>query len=507
MKFKSTLSLIVAMLPVACFSADYFVKPAAVGDADGSSWDNAMSFENFYTRLNTSSDGFADGDAFYFAGGNYIIPSVSVVSPTAKGYTLIGGYNPSLTGTEKTIPTDFDTYRTVFSGDRNGDGMPNGGDARCIFAFQLNTAHHAGTRRLCIQGIDFCYVYTEDATNENGNRKGALCIDNSGDVEIKNCRFYKNVLTKGGSAIGGAALLNYRSTIHVTDCEFTENKAVARGAAIRVTSNANTKGNLILERCLIANNEVTEGTGSAICVQNACEIDIVNCTITGNKSASNGAVFVNGATNDYPNEVVNIVCSTIAGNECGAEIQFNTGAPRLNVLNSIIAPVEGKTAIVTGVSTENTRYSIVSGGYNIIGAFRNSVTTDATFPAQDTDSQDADNIATTVFASLNIVDGVLAPLDATAAGASLTTLSTAVGEMSLKENVDVTVDQQGTVRTDNMMPGAYGKIATTSGISIVQQAKAVNSRYSSIFDLQGRRVMDMEKGIYIVNGKKVFVSR
>lgn len=313
MKLKSTLLALGMMLPASVFATDYYIRTAANGTGDGSSWDNAMAFETFYTNFQDDTK-YADGDAFYFAEGTYVVPAVSVKTQKAKGFTFKGGYSEALTGTE--LPdVDYSAYRTIISGDRNGDGIQNGGDARCLFALQANTASTTTPQKpILIQGIDFCYVYTEEPTNANDSRKGALCIDNSGDVTIKNCRFYNNEIASEGSAIGGAALFNYRSTVHLIDCEFTNNKAKSRGAAIRVASNAGTKGHLIVERCLFAGNEVTNNNGSAIFVQHSPVVTIVNSTIVDNKGTE--AVYIGEPNNDYK-RVLNIISSTIANNAGG----------------------------------------------------------------------------------------------------------------------------------------------------------------------------------------------
>jgi len=463
MNLKTTLLALGLIVPASVFSADYYIRTTASGSGDGSSWDNAMAFENFYKDFQ-KAEKFADGDAFYFAEGTYVTPAVSVATQIGKGFTFQGGYSESLTGTDRPA-VDYSAHRTVISGDRNGNGLQDYGDARCLFALQSNTTHHAGTRPILIQGFDFCYVYTKEATNENANRKGALCIDNSGDVTIKNCRFYNNELAAGGSSIGGAALLNYRSTIHLLDCEFKNNKAVARGAAIRITSNSNTKGYLTLERCLLADNEVTEGTGSALCVQNACGVNIINSTIVNNKSASNSAVFINGATKDYPNEIVTIVNSTISNNDCGAELQFNTGSPKLRIVNSIIASgTADKAAIIVGIaSVDNALFSVTSGGYNIIGDYKNTKETGNEFPAVNSDSQKDWNIASAIFGDNVLTDGVLVPAYAPN-GASAEQLSAAVAEWGL-DGVDLTVDQKGDAR-GLTVPGAVKADALTGKITV-----------------------------------------
>lgn len=488
MKLKSTLLALGMMLPASVFATDYYIRTAANGTGDGSSWDNAMAFETFYTNFQDDTK-YADGDAFYFAEGTYVVPAVSVKTQKAKGFTFKGGYSEALTGTE--LPdVDYSAYRTIISGDRNGDGIQNGGDARCLFALQANTASTTTPQKpILIQGIDFCYVYTEEPTNANDSRKGALCIDNSGDVTIKNCRFYNNEIASEGSAIGGAALFNYRSTVHLIDCEFTNNKAKSRGAAIRVASNAGTKGHLIVERCLFAGNEVTNNNGSAIFVQHSPVVTIVNSTIVDNKGTE--AVYIGEPNNDFK-RVLNIISSTIANNAGGNQVKMVKG----NIANSIIVGCAGAEAdAADAIAVTGGDAAIVSGGNNVLETSSVAITT------TETDVNLAkENAYATVFGTNVLTDGVLVPVYK-ATGALAAALATRVEEWGV-EGVDLTVDQNGTVRGETV-PGAV-KADIKDAISSVEVVDKADDAY--YYTLSGIRVATPQKGIFIKNGKKVIIK-
>ena len=488
MKLKSTLLALGMMLPASVFATNYYIRTAANGTGDGSSWDNAMAFETFYTNFQDDTK-YADGDAFYFAEGTYVVPTVSVKTQKAKGFTFKGGYSEALTGTE--LPdVDYSAYRTIISGDRNGDGIQNGGDARCLFALQANTASTTTPQKpILIQGIDFCYVYTEEPTNANDSRKGALCIDNSGDVTIKNCRFYNNEIASEGSAIGGAALFNYRSTVHLIDCEFTNNKAKSRGAAIRVASNAGTKGHLIVERCLFAGNEVTNNNGSAIFVQHSPVVTIVNSTIVDNKGTE--AVYIGEPNNDFK-RVLNIISSTIANNAGGNQVKMVKG----NIANSIIVGCAGAEAdAADAIAVTGGDAAIVSGGNNVLETSSVAITT------TETDVNLAkENAYATVFGTNVLTDGVLVPVYK-ATGALADALATTVAKWGV-EGVDLTVDQNGTERGATV-PGAV-KADIKDAISSVEVADKADDAY--YYTLSGIRVATPQKGIFIKNGKKVIIK-
>lgn len=488
MKLKSTLLALGMMLPASVFATDYYIRTAANGTGDGSSWDNAMAFETFYTNFQDDTK-YADGDAFYFAEGTYVVPAVSVKTQKAKGFTFKGGYSVALTGTE--LPdVDYSAHRTIISGDRDGNGIQNAGDARCLFALQTNTASTTTPQKpILIQGIDFCYVYTSEPTSSNTNRKGALCIENSYDVTIKNCRFYNNEIASEGSAIGGAALLNYRSTVHLIDCEFTNNKSVARGAAIRVTSDNSSKGNLTVERCLFANNEVVKGIGSAICAQNVPMINIVNSTIVDNKGTE--AVYI-GEPDEKFKRVLNIISSTIANNAGGNQVKMVKG----NIVNSIIVGCANATTEAADViAVTSGEAAIVSGGNNILETVDAAITTNATDVTLEKGSAYA-----TVFGTNVLTDGVLVPVYK-ATGALADALAKTVEGWGV-EGVDLTVDQNGTVRGETV-PGAV-KADIKDAISSVEVADKADDAY--YYTLSGIRVATPQKGIFIKNGKKVIIK-
>ena len=486
MKLKSTLLALGMMLPASVFATNYFIRTAANGTGDGSSWDNAMAFETFYTNFQDDTK-YADGDAFYFAEGTYVVPAVSVKTQKAKGFTFKGGYSAALTGTE--LPdVDYSAHRTIISGDRDGNGIQNAGDARCLFALQANTKHNDSTRPIVIQGIDFCYVYTEESTNSNDSRKGALCLENSGDVTIKNCRFYNNELTADNSNVGGAALYSHRSTVHLLDCEFTNNRVTARGGAIRMTAEAG-KGYLTAERCLFADNEATSGIASVICVQHGQAVNIVNSTIVNNKGKE--AIYIGEPNKDFK-RVLNIISSTIANNAGGNQVKMVKG----NIVNSIIVGCAGAEAdAADAIAVTGGTADIVSGGNNILETGDAAITTNATDVTVEKGSAYA-----TVFGTNVLTGGVLVPVYK-ATGALADALETTVAGWGV-EGVDLTVDQNGTVRGETV-PGAV-KADIKDAISSVEVADKADDAY--YYTLSGIRVATPQKGIFIKNGKKVIIK-
>lgn len=445
MNLKSTLLALGLFIPVSVFAEDYYIRIEASGTRDGLSWDNAMAFETFYTDLQKNVK-FVDGDVFYFAAGDYTVPSESTVTPITKGLIFKGGYSATLTGEEHSEVISSEPLTTISANKKNG-----------IFAFGDGTTQIKSL--ISFRGISFKDVYAKSNENSNTDIKTALYFNNCAEVKLENCEFSNNEITSYGTQIGGAALFDYSSTVHATDCVFKNNKSAGRGAAIRVTSQNKDKGILILERCLLSGNEMTNSTvglGSALCVQSANKIILVNTAVVNNKSGRNGCIYLNGASDNFPNEELIIVNSTIANKGCPAEIQFHSsvGKPMIKVANSIIAPVSSeKNAINATVKGGD----IISGGYNIIGSYSYN---GLPFPSKDSDSQTMNNTSEAIFGD---AAEILAPLNAPN-GATEDELNAAIVGWGL-EGINLKVDVNDNERKLTV-PGAVNADALPTTIKV-----------------------------------------
>lgn len=472
---KFTLVAALMAAPMASFATDYFVTPEGKGTGDGSSWDNAMSFG---TLLDTPND-YNTGDVFYFSGETYYVPKVVAFR---KGYTFIGGFDPELTGTEHETPTYPSATPTILSGDTNKDGEMNSGDVARLIA--LGNDKEALEEKFVITGFEFTKAYSPTSTET----QGALFARNCTDLEVNNCRFYDNVADK---YYGGMAFTGQYSTVCFNDCEFFNNTAEARGGAIRLSSNDKTKGVTVLNRCLIADNSVSQKTGSAICVQHGMSLYIINSTITGNTSGeTSGAIFSNGDDGSFIRNVY-IVGSTIAGNGSGPQVEMSDNA-NIYVANSIV--VSDGDASAFSLKSVKTG---VSGGMNILGSDASGVLT-----LQATDNAEAGNNYEKIFGTNELGDnGVIEPL-AEEGEYTAAALAAAIADWGIIS--DVKVDQTGAERADGSTPGAYAK-TTSSGIEAVEAGDGVAD--GAYYTHQGVKLgaRPTATGIYIHNGKKVII--
>lgn len=413
---RFTLMLAGVLCASASFATDYYVSVEGSGEKNGSSWENAIAFTEMYSNINS----YENGDVFYFQGGTYYVPAK--VSAISKGYSFIG----VTTGTP-----------TVFSGDVNGDGVANEGDAPSLLFIQLATKNGDTSKHFVLKNITFTGAYV------NQTRTSALRVDNSGWVDVQNCIFDKNIsVYSKDNNHGGPACLLERSTVNFTDCKFINNESVGRGGAIKLTSDAQTKGYTNLLRCLVSGNKANT-LGSAIFFNHGQELNIINSVITENVSGTEGevgAIFSIGAGDNFARQIT-LINSTVAGNIGGAQMLGRKDAA-IRLANSIM--VGDGTA--PAIFLQDTPKTFVSNGYNIIGMY--SIGT-ASAPAWKTSDFVSDNnTLSSIFGNNAVTNGpVAAPYGATQA--QLVEIAT-----TWKLNQDLNLDIHGVSRGDIAVPGA-----------------------------------------------------
>ena len=401
----------------ASFAADLYVSVDGSGVKDGSSWENAIAFADMCGKINE----YNDGDVFYFQGGTYYVPAK--VPTVSKGYSFIG----TTTGTP-----------TVFSGDVNGDGVANEGDASSLLFIQLATKNGDDSKHFVLKNITFTGAYV------NQTKTSALRVDNSGWVDVQNCIFDKNIsVYSKDNNYGGPACLLERSTVNFTDCKFINNESKGRGGAIKLTSDASTKGYTTLNRCLVSGNTASS-LGSAIFLNHGQELNIINSVITENKSGTEGeigAIFSIGAEEGKNARRITIINSTIAGNIGGAQVLGRNNAD-IRIANSIIVG-DGTTS---AISLQDKPKQVLSNGYNIIGMYK--VGTAPTSAWKTSDFVSDDNTLSSIFGSNAVTNGPLAA----PYGATQVQIEAIAKDWSLGQNLKQ--DINGVSRGDIAVPGA-----------------------------------------------------
>ena len=357
------------------------------------------------------------------------------MSAISNGYSFIG----ATTGTP-----------TIFSGDVNGDGVANEGDAPSLLFIQLATINGNTSKHFILQNITFTGAYV------NQTRTSALRVDNSGWVDVQNCIFDKNIsVYSKDNNHGGPACLLERSTVNFTDCKFINNESIGRGGAIKLTSDVSTKGYTNLLRCLVSGNKA-KTLGSAIFFNHGQELNIINSVITENVSGTEGevgAIFSIGADSNYARQIT-LINSTVAGNMGGAQVLGRKDAV-IRIANSIIVG-DGTTS---AISLQEKPKQVLSNGYNIIGMYK--VGTAPTSAWKTSDFVSDDNTLSSIFGSNTVTNGpVAAPYGATQVQMEAIAKGWSLGQ-------DLKQDINGVSRGDIAVPGAVvaeplkGKFAIT----------------------------------------------
>lgn len=411
---RFTLMLAGVLCASASFATDYYVSVDGSGEKSGSSWENAIAFTEMCGKINE----YQNGDVFYFQGGTYYVPAK--VPTVSNGYSFIG----ATTGTP-----------TVFSGDVNGDGVANEGDAPSLLFIKLNTKNGDDSKHFVLKNITFTGAYV------NQTKTSALRVDNSGWVDVQNCIFDKNIsVYSKDNNHGGSACLLERSTVNFTDCKFINNESIGRGGAIKLTSDGATKGYTTLNRCLVSGNKASS-LGSAIFFNHGQELNIINSVITENVSGTEGevgAIFSIGADANYARQIT-LINSTIAGNKGGAQVLGRKDAD-IRIANSIIVG-DGTTP---AISLQDKPKQVLSKGYNIIGMYK--VGTASTSAWMTSDFVSDNNTLSSIFGSNTVAEGpVAAPYGAT---------QVQIENIAASWSQDLKQDINGFFRGDIAVPGA-----------------------------------------------------
>ena len=411
---RFTLMLAGVLCASASFATDYYVSVDGSGEKSGSSWENAIAFTEMCGKINE----YQNGDVFYFQGGTYYVPAK--VPTVSNGYSFIG----ATTGTP-----------TVFSGDVNGDGVANEGDAPSLLFIKLNTKNGDDSKHFVLKNITFTGAYV------NQTKTSALRVDNSGWVDVQNCIFDKNIsVYSKDNNHGGSACLLERSTVNFTDCKFINNESIGRGGAIKLTSDGATKGYTTLNRCLVSGNKASS-LGSAIFFNHGQELNIINSVITENVSGTEGevgAIFSIGADANYARQIT-LINSTIAGNKGGAQVLGRKDAD-IRIANSIIVG-DGTTP---AISLQDRPKQVLSKGYNIIGMYK--VGTAPTSAWMTSDFVSDNNTLSSIFGSNTVAEGpVAAPYGAT---------QVQIENIAASWSQDLKQDINGVFRGDIAVPGA-----------------------------------------------------
>lgn len=416
---RISLLLILLAAVSGLWAADYFVSPGGSGLKDGSSADNALDVSGFRAAVAQAQD----DDYFSLAAGLYDLSDAPVVIDCSKSIVIAGA-----SGTE----------RTVFSGDADGNGTADDGDAASLVRF-FNLSSTNPDAVAFIQNIDF----TLACARQN---EAALIVEDGHDIRITKCNFYDNVADTQGAA---AALVE--GTAKFTDCFFSANSADGEGGII-VAGDTQKQNSVTFERCVFADNTVGGVNGGTLSVRGGKSVNLINSTLTGNQAAARGtAVCV--ADGCRLNVIgCTVSGSTLTGTGAASGQQFADGqiylaqGASLYVVNSILCGDRKTAAIICDGG------AVVSGGYNAVGAVQGC---EPAYKSNDKSDPAYTHARYFGYEGLNNMKVMVPALYMN--GPTNSYVRDFVKDFGLPTTVDLTIDQVGTERDgdDYVCNGAY----------------------------------------------------
>jgi hypothetical protein len=307
---------------------DQGIRPQELGD--GSTWNQA------FKQLQLALEVAQAGDEIRVANGVYT-PADPNGDPNAtfqmvSGVTVRGGY--AGVGADDPDAWDLGLYRTVLSGDLNGNDGPDwthrednafnvitgtSTDPNTVLeAITVCGGHAVIMDRSFMPGLDpndhsSTYAYGPDTSFG-----GAIHLTDGGTITIKRCAFRDNA----SSGWGAVLHVGSKSTAHLNDCSFVHNQSMAGGAGIYCRRESHVK----VENSQFYQNSCL-GSGHVAKIRDGCRMTMVNCRISGDPLLPSGEALDNNGS------LLLVNCVFSGNNEGVIRTQFGS---RLDLLNCVI---------------------------------------------------------------------------------------------------------------------------------------------------------------------------
>ncbi len=292
----------------------FFVKPSAVGNNSGTSWDNAFtSLQEAIDTIHRIGPGFA----LWVTAGTY---KPTTGSDRTASFRLHSGnhYYGGFKGTEATLADRvMPPYlnQTILSG---AIGSSADTDNSYTVVDATNASEYTD-----LDGFTIARGY-----NNAPGSGGGLLLEGS-SARITNCRFLYNT----ASAMGGAVYCHNGSP-RFRSCYFLENQSLGSGGALYY---AGFGADVELTNCQFLGNQASTH-GGALGVSNGV-ISALNCLFSGNTAgigASGGAAYLAGnASSLQVSSFTNCSFTANSSNNGGGAV-YATSLVRVDFFNSIL---------------------------------------------------------------------------------------------------------------------------------------------------------------------------
>ena len=389
----------------------YFVKTAAAGTGDGSSWDNAASFASMKTLI-TKKDGSANGYNFYLAEGTYnstngFNAEISFASfASSTKFTIFGGYPSSATGTSLggrdilNHPTiiDAESTRRIFVINTGNIDITLNGLTLSNASYPSNNdgvaivVHAAGN------------ALFEDCIIENTTSGPAIRFNAASTW--KRCTFRNNNSGEASCPVG-----NISNTTIMQNCVFENNIGSRSGAIIVNTTNKFTSEGNIYRNNIQGTWDPEDATrctsdgfggGAMFFNINSCQVESTGDTFENNKAGVGGAIAVGYNGSAKTGSTLTITNSTFKGNRAGRKFKtFSSSTVGTDPLGGGALYLNGVTATITGCTFDS---NVTSGGNDnnytgCGGAATVTGSTDASFTLCSFIKNRTGNVAGSVYAA------------------------------------------------------------------------------------------------------------
>ena len=323
--------------------------PNSIRPATGRSWEDA--FINLQHALEVAHA----GDEIRIAKGIYNpAPSGGDRDATfnlKSNVTVKGGF----AGPKAADPDyrNVSIYRTVLSGDLNGDDLPDWQN-RTDNSLHVVTCNETREETM-LDGLTVTagYSYRDGDALDDDRRGGGVRVTN-GDVTIIGCSFTDNYAHDEG---GG--LYNLNGSIMLNDCVFSENKVGQDGGGLQ-----NDDGSPTLINCRFINN-IAGDEGGGMCNEDERVAPhnpkLINCLFAWNSAGGYGG----GLCNDESSPAI-INCTFTQNSAPWGGAMHNEHHAGPTVTNSILRD-NGSDEINDVESTTTVTYSNVQGSWEGIG--------------------------------------------------------------------------------------------------------------------------------------------
>lgn len=493
---RYTLAAVTLLMAGAASATNYFFSPAGAGEKDATSWENAG--DN--AALVAAIKAMQPNDTLCMAAETFTITAGFDIP---QGVTIKGGFAPELQqGVNTEIAYSDALVYTVWDANNtasNRSFIYIGNDDIGINATN-GVKTYEDYQRTTLAGIELKNV---NVTRTNKYSSAVFLVKHA-TVEFDHIKLVDNVCAGQGGTI---TLWGTYAYIH--DCILNNNTTGGVGVAIHVREqNSKTDGStktsvVIIDRCQITGNIAADASvnyGGALAIADQAGIMYINNSTIANTDISGyggGAIRVGTAAKMVATNSTFYNCRALnlsnSKNLNGESISIG-GNGDFKSANSICVNQEDEKpntnfALIC-IQAATTKFT--SGGHNVFGSFftanpnvtmtetddvANTNTSEVVFGAKDAEASECEN---------GMV--VYKPLD-TFRTVKVNDVIEATKDWDMPAELDLAVDQNGNVRPDVTVPGAYDFMA--KAVTGIETVAAADPR------LELRRIAD---GVFAVEG-------